>query len=132
MKIFQITSAGLLLAVITISCSGCGDDPVEPVDPPRIAEFTVLPVDIMPGDSTLLSYRVVGADSLKLYPDNIRLSPATTGELYVSPPIPTVYGLVGYNKSGKDSASVSVTMTGAVASIEIFDITHADLAHRAC
>ena len=29
-------------------------------NPPKIAEFTAQPADIMPGDSTLLSYRVVG------------------------------------------------------------------------
>jgi len=123
MKISQIVLVCLMLTAITISCGGCGDDPVEPADPPRIAEFTALPNDIMPGDSTLLSYRVIGADSLKLYPDNVRLSPTTTGELYVNPSIPTVYGLIGYNKSGKDSASVSITMSGAVASIAIFDVT---------
>jgi len=123
LRFLQILTTAILLIAVILSCSGCGDDPVEPVNPPRITEFTAQPTDIMPGDSTLLSYRVVGADSLKLYPDNIRLSPATTGEQWVSPPLPTLYGLVGYNKDGRDSASLNITMSGAVASIEIFDIS---------
>jgi hypothetical protein len=123
MKISQIAPACLLIAAIMVSCGGCGDDPVEPVDPPRIAEFIAQPADIMPGDSTLLSYRVVGADSLKLYPGDIRLTPTSTGDRYVHPTIPTQYGLVGYNEGGKDSSAVLITMAGAVASIEQFDIS---------
>lgn len=105
-----------------LACDGCGDDPVKPVEPPRITGFSAAPADIMPGDSSLISYAVTGADSVKLFPDGLRLSPPSSGQHWVKPPVPTSYGLVGYNKGGKDSASLTITMSGAVPSIELFDL----------
>ena len=111
------------LALVGLACDGCGDDPVKPVDPPRINEFSAQPTDIMPGDSALVTYRVTGADSVKLFPGNIRLSPASSGEHYVKPAVPTLYGLVGYNSGGRDSASLAITMSGAVPSIDLFALS---------
>jgi len=112
-----------VLTVVALSCDGCGDDPVKPVEPPRITRFSASPSDIMPGDSSLISYAVTGADSVKLFPDGVRLSPPSSGQHWVKPPIPTNYGLVGYNKGGKDSASLTITMSGAVPAIELLDFS---------
>ncbi len=119
-RLFRVLLA--VIALVGFCCWGCGDDPVEPTAPPRITLFSAQPPDIMPGDSSRLSYQVSGADSVRLFPDAIRLSPATSGEHYVKPPVPTTYGLVAYNEGGKDSASLTITMLGAMPSIELFDV----------
>jgi hypothetical protein len=110
----------LAVVVASIFLHGCGEDPVKPTDPPRITQFTASPPDIMPGDSSLITYTVTGADSTKLFPSGTKLSPAASGSNWVKPPIPTAYGLVAYNKGGKDSASLTITMSGAVPIIESF------------
>ena len=112
-----------VLTVIALSCDGCGDDPVKPVEPPRITRFSAVPSDIIPGDSSLISYAVSGADSVKLFPDGVKLAPPSSGQRWVKPSIPTNYGLVGYNKGGKDSASLTISMSGAVPAIELLDFS---------
>ncbi|MBN1212472.1 MAG: hypothetical protein JXA92_07830 [candidate division Zixibacteria bacterium] len=103
-------SLGLL-----ISCWGCdGDGPTEPKNPPTITSFTADPANISPGDSTLLSYQVSGADSVKLFPDGIKLANAATGSLYVKPTQLTEYILVAYNKNGQASDSVTVIVASLV------------------
>ncbi len=111
-----------ILAAIT-AINGCKDDPVKPVDPPRINSFTATPADIMPGDSSQLSYTVTGADSVKLFPGGIKLTTVTSGQHWTKPATPTTYSLLGYNKSGRDSAAVAVTMSGAVPVIESFGLS---------
>ena len=115
----------LAAVVASIIFHGCGDDPVKPTDPPRITQFTAAPSDIVPGDSSLIAYAVTGADSTKLFPSGTRLSPAASGDCWVKPLVPTNYGLVAYNKGGKDSASLTITMTGAIPNIESF-VAHED------
>jgi hypothetical protein len=115
--LFSAVMAGLT------SAGGCGDDPVKPVDPPRITRFTATPEDITPGDSSLLTYSVTGADSVKLRPDGIKLTPASSGTHWAKPATPTLYSLIGYNKNGKDSAAVHVTMNGAIPVIEEFGLS---------
>jgi hypothetical protein len=119
----NVLLAAGVLTVVVLSCDGCGNDPVKPVEPPRITQFSAAPSDIMPGDSSLISYAVTGADSVKLYPDGVKLSPPSSGQHWVEPPVPTTYGLVGYNRGGKDSASLTISMSGAVPAIELFDLT---------
>jgi hypothetical protein len=120
-------SVRLVLFSAVVACltsaSGCGDDPVKPVDPPRITRFTAAPEDITPGDSSLLTYSVTGADSVKLLPDGIKLTPVTSGTHWAKPATPTLYSLLGYNKSGKDSTAVYVTMNGAIPVIEEFGLS---------
>jgi hypothetical protein len=114
-----VFTAGLIF-VLSLGWSGCGDDPVEPTDPPRITQFSAAPTDIMPADSSLLSYAVISPDSTKLFPGGAKLSPATSGSIWVKPSVPTLYGLVAYNEGGKDSAALTITMSGAVPVIETF------------
>ena len=110
----------LLITALALFWSSCGDDPVKPTDPPRITQFTATPSDIMLGDSSLIAYAVTGPDSTKLFPGGTKLSPAASGSHWVKPSTPTDYGLVAYNKGGKDSASLTITMSGAVPLIESF------------
>jgi hypothetical protein len=92
-----------------VSCWGCnGDGPTEPKNPPSITSFTADPPNIAPGDSTLLSYEVKGADSVKLFPDNIKLTDAVSGSLYVKPTQLTQYILIAYNENGQASDTVTV------------------------
>jgi hypothetical protein len=114
-----------LIAAFALLWSSCGDDPVKPTDPPRITQFTATPSDIMQGDSALIAYAVTGPDSTKLFPGGTKLSPAASGSHWVKPSTPTDYGLVAYNKGGKDSASLTITMSGAVPNIESF-VAHED------
>lgn len=109
-----------LILAITLLWSGCGKDPVKPTDPPRITQFTATPSDIMPGDSSLIAYAATGADSTRLFPEGVKLSPVSAGNHWVKPSVPTGYGLVAYNKGGKDSSSLAITMSGAVPLIESF------------
>jgi hypothetical protein len=108
----------VLVAVgLSLSGLGCGEDPVEPRPLPSITQFSAMPGDIMPGDSSLITYRVTEADSTKLFPDGNRLSSPGSGSVYVKPPVPTTYGLVAYNEEGKDSATLTISMHGAAANI---------------
>ncbi len=113
------SSVCTLLALM--SCGG--GDPVEPKPLPRISNFSAQPLDIMPGDSSLLDYSTSGADSSKIFPDGSRLSPTSSGEKWVEPSVPTTYWLVGYNSTGRDSATLRITMDGAVAEISEFSLS---------
>lgn len=119
---FLITAS--LVATVIISCSGCGDDPVKPVEPPRISQFKATPSDIMPGDSTLVSYTVGGAKTLKLQPGNVTVSPITSGTFYLKPQIPTAYSLIATNDGGRDSSGLLISMNGAVPSIDRFELSN--------
>lgn len=118
-KLIRLLTTIATFSLVVITCSGCGDDPVEPIQPPSIISFSAQPSDIMPGDSSLVTYEVTEADEVRLLPGNISLTPVSSGELYVSPAIPTSYGLVASNKGGQDSASLTISMTGATPSIDL-------------
>lgn len=111
-----VALAGVALVVL----SGCSSDkPTQPptATPPDITAFTGLPVDIVPGDSVLLSYTAVRSDSLKLYPSGLLLANASAGSLYVRPSAVTVYTLRAYSRGGQDSAKVTITMNAAAPQI---------------
>ncbi len=123
-KHVQIALTFAALTLVLSACVGCGgDDPVQPTPPPRITNFSAVPLDIMPGDSALLDYRISDADSSKIFPDGSRLSPTSDGDKWVKPTVPTTYWLVGYNSVGRDSATLRITMDGAVAEISEFGLT---------
>ncbi|MBK7141596.1 MAG: hypothetical protein IPH75_05910 [bacterium] len=107
------------LGILVACLAGCSSDkPNQPsVTKPDITTFTGAPSDVAPGDSVLLSYVVVRADSLKLYPSGQKMTIATTGSLYVKPTSVTTYTLRAYNAGGQDSATVSVSMNSVVPSI---------------
>ncbi len=107
----------LVATTVGLFCLGCGDDPVEPRPIPVITQFSAMPGDIVPGDSSLITWRVTEANTTKLFPDNISLSPAGSGTIWVKPAVPTTYGLVAYNEEGKDSATLTITMRAATANI---------------
>ena len=102
---------------------GCGDDPVKSRPVPVITEFSAYPVDIMPGDSSLLTYTVTNASRTTLTPDGSDLSPAGSGQVYVKPAVPTTYVLQSFNDDGQDSDSLTITMTGAMPRIDQFSLT---------
>lgn len=112
---------GVVAVILTVQ--SCGKDPVKPSNPPRITRFTATPADILPGDSSLIEYAVTGADSVKLLPDGVKLTPASSGNRWVKPPRPTIYSLTAYNKDGKDSETAAVTMSGAMPVISRFELT---------
>lgn len=112
----------IVLGILLVCLAGCSSDkPNQPsVSKPDITTFTGAPSDVTPGDSVLLSYVVVRADSLKLYPSGQKLTVATAGSLYVKPTSVTTYTLRAYNAGGQDSATVSVSMSSVVPSITQF------------
>lgn len=111
----------LALATVIISC-GDDDDPNGPDNPPVISVFQANPIDITPGDSTLLTYRVTEADSVVLFPDGTKLASASNGSVYAKPALPTEYTLVAYNSKGTDSASVVITMNAVVPAFVSFTV----------
>lgn len=98
----------ILLTVTTFLA--CNDSPTKPKNPPVIISFTAVPANLSPGDSSLLSYETKGADSLMLFPGNIKLTNPAVGSRYVKPDWATDYILVAYNRYGRDSASVRVNV----------------------
>jgi hypothetical protein len=117
--------AGIVLALV-VACNG--DDPVEPGQPPAITLFSVVPDDILPGDSILVTYKVLRADSLLLYPPAVKLTPTDSGQTYARPAYPTVYSLVAYNSYGVDSAGAAVVMTAVTAEVVSFQASQPTIA----
>jgi len=101
-----------ILSTVFYSCNG--DDPNGPDKPPVISVFQANPVDIVPGDSSLLTYQVSDATSLVLSPVSTNLPSVSSGSVYVSPPVPTEYLMVAYNSDGVDSATVKITMNSVI------------------
>ena len=117
--------AVVLLPITLLLMAGCpGDDGdgVKPTQPPDITIFSAVPGDIVPGDSTLITYKVSGADSVVLKPLGTKLTPVDSGQVYVKPAVPTLYSLLGYNKGGQDSAAVQITMSGAMPVVDVFTV----------
>jgi len=80
---------------ITIQSAASAGGAVDPV----VNLFMVSPNTISPGQQAVISYDVVNADSLTLYPGDIALTPPS-GEITVSPEFTTDYILVAKNSSG--------------------------------
>jgi len=106
-------SSTLFLAIATLCGLQCGGDkPVKPeLQKPDITQFVATPADIVPGDSTLVTYAAVRADSLVLAPPGQKLSSASSGSLNLKPIVPVRYVLRAYNAAGQDSASAQITMS---------------------
>lgn len=105
--------------VLNLGCSK--DDPVGPVIPrPIIDIFSANPSDIVPPDSSLVSWKSRLADSVKIFPSGQKLNPKDSGQIYVKPAVPTEYTLVAYSGGGRDSSKVSIVMTALAANIDIF------------
>ncbi|RKX24357.1 MAG: hypothetical protein DRP45_08390 [Candidatus Zixiibacteriota bacterium] len=103
--------AVLILASIMAGCNG-DDNPVDPGQPPVISVFVAAPSTITVGESSVITYKVSRADSVRLVPPETSLVPTDSGQTPVTPAFTTTYSLVAYNKYGKDSASTIVSLTG--------------------
>jgi hypothetical protein len=105
-----------VLALI-VGCGGGGGTSPQP-EPPKVTEFSALPIDITPGDSIRFTYSVTGSDSTILTPPRQKLTSAGAGSVYVKPVHPTRYWLIAYNADGRDSASILVPMAASVPLIQ--------------
>jgi hypothetical protein len=88
--------------------------------PPVITSFTATPDVIDPGQSTVLSWTILGK------PDSLSISPGVgnvTGQtsVTVSPSVVTTYILTASNSYGTDTAEVIVTVRTALKELLIFD-----------
>ncbi len=122
---FNSVSLPIILAVIVsvIGLLSCKDKPNDPPQPPQILLFLANPIDIEPGDSTLVTYKTRYSTSLTVDPGNIGLTPVDSGATYFKPSVPTTYHLVANNDDGIDSASLSITMTTAAADFVQFELS---------
>jgi hypothetical protein len=117
-RVLWLAIAAVFTIMLLQSCGG--DDPVQPGQPPDITVLTAAPSDIVPGDSSRITYKSVRADSLKLSPNGARLTPTDSGSLWVKPAHPTLYAIKAYNRDGRDSAAVYVSMSTVVPSFTSF------------
>jgi len=87
--------------------------PTPPPSPslPAISSFTASPGSIMSGQSSLLSWSVTGATSLRLDPGNVTVTGLTSRS--VAPTTTTTYVLTATNSAGAVARSVTVTVTNA-------------------
>jgi hypothetical protein len=119
----------LIVCGMVFSCGkGGGTNPTK--NPPSITQFTSSKSDMVPGDSTLITYAVTGADSTILTPSRQKLNPAGGGSVYLKPVHPVRYYLVAYNNDGLDSANLLITMTAAVPSIQTAALSQDTIAKK--
>jgi len=114
-----------LIVVLSLfpACNCSGPDDPDP-QPPHIVNFSANPEDIMPTDSSVLSWQVQRADKVMLFPDSVELTPAAAGSLVVHPSAQIAYTLVAYNRDGVDSAGVSISMSAVAPKIDEFYYSH--------
>ena len=114
----------IVLTLLLLPACNCGgpDDP-DP-QPPQIVDFSADPTDIMPTDSSLLSWQVLRAEKVMLFPDSVQLIPAAAGTLVVYPSGQTAFTIVATNRDGVDSAGVAITMSAVSPSIDQFYFSH--------
>lgn len=107
-----LAAIGLALAVGACGSGGGGGTEggsVPSDNRPVIESFLATPSTLTSGSSTLLSWRVTGADSLSLDND---IGPVTGTSLSVSPTGTTTYRLTAANASGSVSSFAVVTVSG--------------------
>ncbi|MEW6051433.1 MAG: hypothetical protein AB1644_10280 [Candidatus Zixiibacteriota bacterium] len=114
-----ISSAAVFSMSLLVTCS---KKSTAPKILPRITQFSAAPTDIAPGDSSLITYAAADADSLVLSPGS-RLPSAQSGTVWIKPAVPTGYTLTGYNKDGRDSAKLTITMSSVAAQFTLFDVS---------
>jgi len=109
-RLFLALLTSLLVTVVSI---GCSDDPppVTTIPLPVIVQFTASLGSIGSGDSSLISYEVSDADSVRLQPLGITLLPTNAGAYFVKPPFSTKYTLEAYNSGGTATKTLSVSLT---------------------
>src|SRR5699024_3087343 len=80
-----------------------------PEDPPVIV-FDAYPAEIAPGESSLLTWDVAGADTITISPD-IGTVPEKMSSRSVAPASTTTYRLTASNQYGDATARTTVTVT---------------------
>lgn len=85
--------------------------------PPSILAFTADPATIQPGESTTLSWNVVGATGLNISPG---IGPVTGSSINAQPQATTIYTLQATNASGSATAQVTVTVGSAPSGASFF------------
>jgi len=106
-------SVGLLGALaVVLGLSGCLSGAQHGVPPsrPTILSFTASPTSVVPGQTSVLSWTVVGATSLSISPG---LGVVTGTSVTVRPLATTTYTLTATNESGSSSTSVTVNYGNA-------------------
>ena len=87
---------------------------------PSIVGFGAEPAVIVVGESATLSWEVVGASAVRLLPDDVDVTGASS--LVVAPEVSTTYTLVASNTYGSTQDTASVTVDGTAATIESFEL----------
>src|SRR6266545_1020611 len=98
-------SAGAAARSVTVTVTNTTPPPL-----PTISSFTASPGSITSGQSSVLSWSVTGATSLRLDPGNITVTGLTSKP--VTPTATTTYVLTATNSAGAVTRSVTVTVTG--------------------
>ncbi len=83
-----------------------------PDSPPLIANFTAEPEEIDPGSTSVLSWHVVGAESISISPD-LGEVPQAVGSRVVTPESTTRYALSASNSHGAVTATATVRVKTA-------------------
>jgi hypothetical protein len=78
---------------------------------PRITSFNAAPMNINPGDTSILSWQVDGATSVTISPEVGEVN-AAGGTRQVTPARTTTYTLTATNNAGTSTANVTVTVEG--------------------
>jgi hypothetical protein len=113
----------LIFWALLASCGGSGSSGgggMHSPSPPEISSFAASPANITSGQSTTLSWQVLGASSVQL--SNVTSTlPTSSGSVVVVPAATTSYTLTATNANGSTQQSVSVTVTAAtqVASVQV-------------
>jgi hypothetical protein len=118
---FDVLLALVLFGLLLGCGKGGGTNPTK--NPPSITQFVASLTDMVPGDSTQITYAVTGADSTILTPSRQKLNPAAGGSLFLKPVHPARYYLVAYNNDGLDSADLLITMSAVVPLIQLADLS---------
>src|SRR6266542_1706792 len=99
-------SAGAAARSVTVTVTNTPPPPPHPT----LSSFTASPGSITSGQSSVLSWSVTGATSLRLDPGNITVTGLTSKP--VTPTATTTYVLTATNSAGAVTRSVTVTVTG--------------------
>jgi hypothetical protein len=97
-------SAGAVARSVTVTVTNGAPPPPLPV----ISSFTATPSLITSGQTSVLSWSVTGATGLRLDPDNVNVTSATSRS--VTPGATTPYTLTATNSAGSVARSVTVTV----------------------
>lgn len=106
-----LTAVGAAMLLMLLGCSGgTGDGKGDSGSKPTISSFTANPSTVSSGGTSILSWSVTGATSLKIDPGNNDVSgfsSATASNLTQT----TTFTLTATNTSGSSTATTTVTIT---------------------